>query len=60
MGSMHKKTISCCIKDPHGRVLGEGMVTATRQDLDAWMKSLPQPWTVAMEATATVSISKLL
>ena len=67
MGSMHfigldihKKTISYCIKDRHGSVQGEGMVAATRQDLDAWMKSLPQPWTVAMEATATVSISKLL
>ena len=62
MGSMHfigldihKKTISYCIKDRHGRVLGEGMVAATRQDLDAWMKSLPQPWTVAMEATMFTS-----
>jgi len=52
---IHKKTISYCIKDPHGRVLGEGMVAATRQDLDAWMKSLPQPWTVAMEATMFTS-----
>ena len=62
MGSMHfigldihKKTISYCIKDRHGSVQGEGMVAATRQDLDAWMKSLPQPWTVAMEATMFTS-----
>jgi hypothetical protein len=40
---IHKKTISYCVKDPHGRVLRKGMVAATRQDLDAWMKSLPQP-----------------
>lgn len=36
---IHKKTISYCMKDPHGRVLREGMVAATRQDLHAWMKS---------------------
>jgi hypothetical protein len=36
---IHKKTISYCMKDPHGRLLRERMVAATRQDLDAWMKS---------------------
>jgi hypothetical protein len=30
---------------------GEGKIPATRLDLDRWMKTLPQPWTVAMEAT---------
>jgi transposase len=34
-----------------GRLLSEGWIPATRYDLDYWMKSLPQPWTVAMEAT---------
>jgi hypothetical protein len=29
----------------------EGKIGATRYELDGWMKALPQPWTVAMEAT---------
>ena len=29
----------------------EGKIGATRCELDSWMKTLPQPWTVAMEAT---------
>jgi hypothetical protein len=29
----------------------EGTTPATRFDLDRWMKTLPQPWTAAMEAT---------
>jgi transposase len=48
---VHKKTISYCVKDASGRVHGEGTVNATRTDLDWWMKTLPQPWTAAMEAT---------
>ncbi len=48
---IHKKTISYCIKDVAGKVFGEGVVAATRPDLDRWMVALPQPWTVAMEAT---------
>src|SRR6266542_3917735 len=48
---VHKKTISYCVKDASGQVHQEGKVGATRWELDAWMKTLPQPWTVAMEAT---------
>jgi transposase len=48
---VHKKTISYCVKDVSGHVHGEGTVNATRMDLDCWMKTLPQPWTAAMEAT---------
>ena len=48
---VHKKTISYCVKDASGQVHGEGKIGATRNDLDWWMKTLPQPWTVAMEAT---------
>ena len=48
---IHKKTISYCIKDASGKVFGEGEVAATRADVDRWMRDLPQPWTVAMEAT---------
>jgi transposase len=48
---VHKKTISYCVKDSSGAIHGEGSVPATRFDLDRWMKTLPQPWTAAMEAT---------
>jgi len=48
---VHKKTISDCVKDVSGRVHLEGKMGATRCELDAWMKTLPRPWTVAMEAT---------
>ena len=48
---VHKKTISYCVKDVSGRVHAEGTIPATRAELDRWMKTLPQPWTVAMEAT---------
>src|SRR3954466_7191037 len=48
---VHKKTISYCIKEVSGRVYGQGTIGATRYELDSWMKTLPQPWTVAMEAT---------
>jgi hypothetical protein len=39
------------VKDVSGRIQQEGKVGATRRVLDCWMKILPQPWTVAMEAT---------
>src|SRR6202453_1985772 len=48
---VHKKTISYCMKDLSGRIQQEGKVGSTRRELDCWMKTLPQPWTVAMEAT---------
>src|SRR5947199_831489 len=48
---VHKKTISYCVKDASGQVNQEGKVGATRWELDDWIKTLPQPWTVAMEAT---------
>jgi len=48
---VHKKTISYCVKDASGRVCQEGKVGATRWELDIWMNTLPQPWTVALEAT---------
>src|SRR5271166_53288 len=48
---VHKKTISYCVKDTSGQVLQEGKIGATRGELDGWMKTLPQPWSVAMEAT---------
>jgi transposase len=48
---VHKKTISYCVKDASGQVKSEGVVNATRTDLDLWLKTLPQPWAAAMEAT---------
>src|ERR1700756_3699305 len=38
-------------QDASGQVHQEGKVGATRWELDDWMKTLPRPWTVAMEAT---------
>ena len=48
---VHKQKISYCVKDGGGRIFAEGWVPATRFDLDRWMKTLPQPWSAAMEAT---------
>ena len=48
---VHKKTITYCVKDASGQVKSEGTVNATRTELDLWMKTLPQPWAAAMEAT---------
>jgi transposase len=48
---VHKKTSSYCVKDATGRVLQEGRIGSTRYELDAWIRTLPQPRTMAMEAT---------
>jgi hypothetical protein len=48
---VHKKTISYCVKDAAGCVHGEGKIGSTRRDLDAWLRTLPQPRMIAMEAT---------
>ena len=48
---VHKRKISYCVKDSGGKVYSEGSLSATRLDLDLWMKTLPQPWSAAMEAT---------
>jgi len=48
---VHKKTISFCVKDAAGRVLQEGRIGSSRHELDAWIRTLPQPRTIAMEAT---------
>ena len=48
---VHKKTISYCVKDASGLVQQEGKIGATRRELDSWIKALPQPRIVAMEAT---------
>jgi len=48
---VHKRTISYCVKDGSGKIHADGTIPATRFDLDPWMRTLPQPWTAAMEAT---------
>ena len=48
---VHKKTISFCVKDAAGCVHGEGKIGSTRHELDAWIRTLPQPRMIAMEAT---------
>ena len=48
---VHKQKISYCVKDVGGRIHVEGWIPATRFDLDRWMKTLPQPWSAALEAT---------
>ena len=48
---VHKKTISYCVKDAAGRVHQEGKIGSTRHELDGWIRTMPQPRTIAMEAT---------
>ena len=47
---VHKKTISYCVKDESGRIQQEGTrLDRADVELDGWMKTLPQPWSVGME-----------
>jgi transposase len=48
---VHKRTISYCVKDAAGKIHQEGKIGSTRRELDAWVKTLPQPRMIAMEAT---------
>jgi Transposase len=48
---VHKRTISYCVKDAAGRVYREGKVGSTRRELDSWIRTMPQPRMIAMEAT---------
>ncbi len=48
---VHKKTISYCVKDAAGKIHHEGKIGSTQRELDAWIKTLPQPRMIAMEAT---------
>src|SRR5277367_1349148 len=48
---VHKKTISYCVKDAAGRVYQEGKIGSTRRELDGWIRTMPQPRMIAMEAT---------
>lgn len=48
---IHKKIIAFCIKTANGDLVEHGTIPATRKALGEWVNTLPQPWTVAMEAT---------
>jgi hypothetical protein len=37
---VHKRKISYCVKDSSGKIHTEGSISATRLDLDHWMRSL--------------------
>jgi transposase len=50
---VHKKMISYCVKDRSGQVHQEGQIGATRRELEGWIKTLPHPRSVAMEAKIT-------
>ncbi len=48
---IHKRTISYCLKDPRGEIIGEGRIAANRGALEYWRTLLPAQWVGAMEAT---------
>jgi transposase len=48
---VHKRTISFCVKDGAGCVHQEGKIGSSRRELDTWIRTLPQPRMIAMEAT---------
>ena len=48
---VHKKSISYCVKDAAGRVYQEGKIGSSRGELDMWIRTMPQPRMIAMEAT---------
>lgn len=50
-GVQDLKTISYRVKDASGQVRRKKKVAATRWGLNSWVKTLPRPWIVAMEAT---------
>jgi transposase len=48
---VHKRTISHCAKDAAGCVHQESKIGSTCRELDCWMRTMPQPRMIVMEAT---------
>jgi len=48
---VHKQVIAFCIKTADGSIVAEGKVKSTRAELDAWLKTVPEPWLGGMETT---------
>ena len=47
---IHKKSISCCVRQADGTIIQESKITATRHALDEWMRQLPDAWIAGMKA----------
>jgi hypothetical protein len=48
---VHKRTISCCVKDDRGTIHAKGAIPPLVLTWTAGMRTLSRPWTAAMEAT---------
>ncbi|HIP40165.1 MAG TPA: IS110 family transposase [Desulfocapsa sulfexigens] len=48
---IHKKVISFCEKQMDGTIVDQGVIKATRQNLNNWVGERKVPWIGAMEAT---------
>jgi transposase len=48
---VHKQTIAFCIKTADGKIVRESTIKSRRDDLDAWMTTVPGPWVCGMETT---------
>jgi hypothetical protein len=47
---VHKKTISYWVKGADGCVHREGKIGSTWRELDAWVRTLPQPRTIKIRS----------
>jgi hypothetical protein len=56
---VHKLKISYCVNDSSGKLFAEGIISATRLDLDHWMKTLPQPWSAASDRVQRLDLRPL-
>ena len=48
---VHKKSVSFCVKTAAGKIVEEGKLRATHDELRQWAGKRPEPWRGAMEAT---------
>lgn len=48
---VHRRSISYCVLWPDGKLVREGKVASTREDLAAWARTIPGPWCGGLEAT---------
>jgi hypothetical protein len=55
---VRRRKTSYCVRDGSGRIHAEGSISATRLELDHWIRSLPQPWNATMEATMEAAMSR--